>query len=263
MTDHVVMFSGGLCSFHAAHRVLQERDRERVTLLFCDTLIEHDDLYRFLDDAGRVLNHPITRISEGRTPWQLFHDEGMIGNTRADLCSRILKRELADKWVKENCDPNPVLYFGFDFTEAHRLEDVKNAKPWAKCEAPLLKPPYLWPHQMVQRALDMGIEPSNSYKQGFSHDNCGGFCVKAGHATFARLLHHRPDVFADNEAEEQRFRQTTGKDVSILRDRRGGETKPLTMRKFRENLENGGLFDKEDVGGCNCFSPPMGQEGEY
>ena len=260
MTDHVVMFSGGLCSFHAAHRVLQEQNREKVTLLFCDTGIEHADLYRFLDDACRALNHPVTRISYGMTPWELFHSQGMIGNTRADLCSRILKRELADKWVKENCAPNPVLYFGFDFTEAHRLEGVTRSKPWATCKAPLISPPFMWKADMEQAARDMGVEPSESYKQGFTHDNCGGFCIKAGQAHYAKLLHQRPDVYAFNEQQERKFREDKGKDVSILRDRKGGETKPLTLEQFRINIELGGIFDEDDDGGCNCFAPTVDEE---
>ena len=256
MTDHVVMLSGGLCSFAAAHRVLQEQDRENVTLLFMDTLVEDDDLYRFLRETSRALNHPVTIIAEGRTPWQVFHDEGMIGNTRADLCSRILKRDLGDAWVKENCGPNPVLYFGFDFTEARRLEGVKRSKPWAICKAPLINPPLMWQNDMIALAKSLGVEPSRSYVQGFSHDNCGGRCIKAGQAHWARLLHQRPEVYAEEEREEQLFRANTGKDVAILRDRRGGTTTPYPLKRFRENIERGGTFDTDDVGGCNCLSSP-------
>lgn len=254
--EHIVMFSGGLCSFHAAHRVLQEVDREKVTLLFCDTNNEHEDLYRFIADAQRALNHPVTRIADGRTPWEVFHDEGMIGNTRADLCSRILKRDLGAAWLKENCGPNPTLYFGFDFTEQHRLDQQRKSRPWATCEAPLLSPPYLWKEQMEEAARAMGVEPSQSYKDGFTHDNCGGECIKAGHAHWARLLHLRPDRFANSEKNESEFRARTGKDVAILRDRSGGTTKPLTLAEFRRRIESDWQFDQDDEGGCNCFAPP-------
>lgn len=254
MADNVVMMSGGAASYCAAKRVLAAQDRESVTLLFADTLMEDPDLYRFLDDAERRLNHPVTRVSEGRTPWQLFHDEGMIGNTRADLCSRILKRELMDDWVRANTAA-PVLYFGFDFTEPQRLEGVRRAKPWARCEAPLLDPPLLWKSQMFDELERDGIEVPRLYRMGFQHNNCGGFCVKAGHAHFARLLHQLPEAYAYHEGEERAFRERTGKDVAILRDRIGGDTKPMTLEQFRLNVEHGGLFDAEDEGGCNCFAP--------
>ena len=255
MPDHVVMFSGGAASYCAAKRVLASQERDQVTLLFTDTMMEDPDLYRFLDDAERRLNHTITRISDGRTPWELFHEQGMIGNTRADLCSRILKRELADRWVKENCT-DPVLYFGFDFTEPNRLEGVRRAKPWARCEAPLMSAPLLWKDQMFAELEADGITVPRLYSMGFTHNNCGGFCIKAGHAHFARLLHQMPDTFAHHEGQEDLFRKNTGKDVSILRDRTGGNTSPLTMGRFREMIQSGWSFDTDDEGGCNCFAPP-------
>lgn len=254
MPDHVVMLSGGAASYLAAKRVLASQDRGDVTLLFCDTNEEDADLYRFLGDCERRLQHPVVRIADGRTVWEVFHDEGMIGNTRADLCSRILKRDLADKWVKENC-ADPVLYFGFDFTEPHRLEGVRRAKPWARCEAPLV-PEMLWKQQILAEVEADGLTLSRAYRQGYQHDNCGGACIKMGHGGWARTLHLRPDVYARWEENERQFRARTGKDVAILRDRIGGDTKPLTLEAFRLRLQSGGFFDTTDEGGCNCFAPP-------
>ncbi len=58
-----------------------------------------------------------------------------------------------------------------------------------------------------------------------------------------------------HEGREQELREHLGKDVAILRDRRGGKLKPLTLRAFRERLErNSGAFDRHDWGGCGCFS---------
>ncbi len=62
MTHHVIMMSGGAGSFAAAKRVLAGKPNH-VTLLFCDTLIEDEDLYRFLDDIEDHLGIPITRIA--------------------------------------------------------------------------------------------------------------------------------------------------------------------------------------------------------
>ena len=44
-----------------------------------------------------------------------------------------------------------------------------------------------------------------------------------------------------------------GKDVAILRDRRGGTRTPLTLRTFRERAEAKGDVDTEEWGGCGCF----------
>lgn len=244
------MFSGGAASYCAAKRV------PGAILLFADTLMEDEDLYRFLDDAERRLNNKIVRVADGRTPWELFHEQGMIGNTRADLCSRILKRELLDNWISENVS-DPVVHFGFDASEMHRLEGVRRSKPY-RCEAPLTWPPVImFKQQMLEELERDGIAPPRLYRMGFMHNNCGGFCVKAGHAHFARLLHQMPERYRHHEEQEARFRREKGKDVAILRDRNGGETSPMTLRQFRERIESGGLFDQDDEGGCNCFAPPL------
>lgn len=60
-----------------------------------------------------------------------------------------------------------------------------------------------------------------------------------------------PERFAKHEQAEQDLREYLGKDIAILRDREGGDTKPLTLREFRER----GLDGQEsfDWGGCGCF----------
>ena len=50
-------------------------------------------------------------------------------------------------------------------------------------------------------------------------------------------------------------RDLLGSDVSILRDRIGGQVKPLTLRRFRDGLDaQPGLFDGDDWGACGCFT---------
>lgn len=45
---HVVFFSGGACSYCTAKRVIENVGKENVVLLFTDTKIEDEDLYRFI-----------------------------------------------------------------------------------------------------------------------------------------------------------------------------------------------------------------------
>jgi hypothetical protein len=66
------------------------------------------------------------------------------------------------------------------------------------------------------------------------------------------LLAKRRESYLEVEHDEERFRKMTGKNVSIMRDRSGGTTKPLTLRVFREKIENGQLFTADDWGGCGC-----------
>lgn len=254
----IMSFSGGLCSWFAAQRLVERHGKSSVTLLFADTLIEHSDLYRFLNDASADLGVSITRIADGRTPWDIFFANRMMGNTRVDLCSRILKRELLDRWSIDNCDPmRTVQCAGLSYGERDRYVRFRarmRAKGWAT-QAPAMAAPHTEKAGMLAALRSRGLEPSDSYEDGFAHDNCGGFCVKQGQKGFIRLLVKRPDTFRFHEGEEQRFRAMTGKDVSILRDRTGGTTKPLTLKVLRERYE-GRQFDclsfADEGAACGC-----------
>jgi len=254
---HVVMFSGGVGSWAAARRVVDTHGPDDVTLLFTDTLIEDEDLYRFLEDAARDLGVPVTRIAEGRTPWEVFFDERFLGNSRIDPCSKILKREMAARWLTAHCDPEDTrVYVGIDWTESHRytrLAARHAANGWTYL-APLCDPPLQMKQQFLDDLRARGIAPPRLYRMGFSHNNCGGFCVKGGHGHFALLLQHLPDRYRLHEAKEQELRAYLGKDVSILTDTIGGTKRPLTLQAFRERIEAGFEFDRFDLGGCGCFA---------
>ena len=257
MIRHLVYFSGGVGSWAAAKRVAQREDVDQLTLLFADTLIEDEDLYRFLPEAveniGKDAVVDFVRIADGRDPWEVFADVRFIGNTRVDPCSRVLKRELMEKWRDTHCTPETTLYFGIDWTEIHRLERVQKRTPGWQIEAPLAEPPYLNKKEMLSWLTAEGIKPPRLYDLGFSHNNCGGFCVKSGQAQFARLLNTMPKRYAYHEQKEIDLVAKLGSDVSILRDRRGGKTKPMTLRSFRKRLEQEPtLFDQHDIGGCGC-----------
>lgn len=254
--QYVMSFSGGLCSWFAARCLINRHGTRAVTLLFADTNFEHADLYRFLVDASVDLGVPITRIADGRTPWDVFFENRMMGNSRIDLCSRILKRELLDKWSHEYCDPlRTVQCVGLSHAEKSRYIRFRSrmrARGW-KTQAPAMAFPQADKNFMMEALRARGLELSESYEDGFAHDNCGGFCVKQGMAGFRLLLTKRREFYLFNEAQEEKFRQMTGKNVSIMRDRSGGTVKPLTLKVFRERIESGQICAVgTDQGGCGC-----------
>ena len=292
--DYVVHFSGGLSSWCAAERTILKFGQDKVILLFADTLGEDEDLYRFLIEGAAVLfdqSKPgwaanlgrvipsvedsgnrqhfllwlklmmskdtpnLVWLQEGRTIWEVFRDERFLGNSKVDPCSKTLKRELLDSWCHRNLRHDVTHIFGFDWSEGHRLDRMNAYDQSAlKRKAPLLDPPYLSKAQMVDLVRFYGIEPPRTYAMGFSHNNCGGGCVKAGQASFALLLRTMPERYAFWEQKEAEMRQYLGKPVSILTDRRGdGIKKPLSLREFRERLAREGKYDESDWGSCGCF----------
>lgn len=265
---HVVQFSGGLCSFWAAHRVIEQYGRQNVTLLFADTKMEDEDLYQFIADAEDYLNVRVVSLAEGRTPWELFSHKGMLGNSRFPLCSVILKREVLDAWRKVNTMPEThTFHLGLDWTEEHRMVGVGGKpgmvevfKPW-NVTAPMMSEPIWDKCRMQNEWVALGYKLPRLYTMGFPHNNCGGFCIKAGHAHFAHLLKMMPDRFRFHESNENNVREKTGKDYSILNDRRGdGKKKTLTLSMLRERIERGEDFDRDDWGGCGCSVEATAQE---
>lgn len=291
----VVNVSGGKGSWATWKVAAQIHGAENTVGLFADTMMEDEDLYRFLvESAANVYGITLPDwwdsegerewfrmvaeefipglvwMADGRDVWEVFKDKRFLGNSRIDPCSKILKRDLIRKYIVDNYTPeNCVAYIGIDWTESHRFtKAIPYWEPFT-VRAPLAEKEHMLDGQQVMDWLEReGIRAPRLYEMGFPHNNCGGFCVKAGQASFRLLLEKMPERYAYHEAKEQELREYLGKDVTILVDRRGGTKKPMTMKAFRERIQGaatleeacgGDLVALEDMkyefGGCACFTP--------
>lgn len=257
MTQHIVMWSGGITSWATARHVIAQHGTASVTLLFADTNAEDEGLHAFNAEASAQLGVPITRVADGRDPWQVFEDKRWLGNTRIAQCSMELKLKPCRDWLNANARnfADTTLYVGIDWTETERLPAiVKGWAPWT-VDAPLTRPPYRDKRQLLDEARAAGLPVPRLYDLGFAHNNCGGGCVKGGQAQWVRLLRVFPERYARAEAAEAKMRALLGKDVSILRDRTGGATRPLTLAALRQRIEEQpDQLDLFDEGGCGCFT---------
>lgn len=250
------MFSGGLGSWAAAKRVAERCGTAGLTLLFTDTRMEDEDLYRFLEEASANVGAPLVKIAEGRNPWHVFFDERYLGNSRIDPCSKVLKRQMAERWLTEHCDPaDTTIHVGIDWTEEHRYTrmQARHAEKGWHYEAPLCQEPYLGKHDVLAWLKREGIKLPRLYEMGFAHNNCGGFCIKAGQGHFANLLRALPERYAKHEAMEQALQTYLGKKVTILKQMRDGVTKPMSLKELRGQIQGGAQVDAFDIGGCGCF----------
>lgn len=250
----IISLSGGIGSWCCLDKVLSCTEKENVIPVFCDTLAEDGDLYRFLDDIETHYGVSIVRICVGKTPFELAWEENYIYNSRVANCSRKLKSKPFREWLEGMYSPDEaVVCLGIDYTESHRVAAIEgNYKPY-KTEFPLCEPPYIEKWEMLQELEKTGIRPPRLYALGFSHNNCGGCCFKAGIAHYRNLLQKDPFLFLEWENKEERLRAKIGKDVSILK-RHG---KPYTLKTLREETTHFqcSIFDDEEieVGGCGCF----------
>jgi len=226
--------------------------------VFADVNGEDADNYRFLREVHEhVGGELVTLDNDGRTIWDVFRETRFLGNTRVDTCSRELKREPIERWLREHRDPaTTVMHIAIDWTEAHRIPAIRDG--WARSG-------WQTAFLMVDRELDkwhalawaksVGIEPPSLTRDGWPHANCRGGCVRAGQGQFAALLLRRPEAFAEWEREEAEFVAWLGKPVSILRDRRGGGTRAMPLTELRVRVNSGEIKPDLGDGSCNCMQP--------
>lgn len=210
-------------------------------------------------------------LVEGRDPWEVFRDKRFIGNSQTDPCSEMLKRlEFAD-WRSANCyregelfgEPD-VFLVGIGDHEQHRFYGNSktpgilhsNALDGWLYEAPLLSEPAPGEMSLFYAPLsDIGPREPRLYGMGYMHNNCGGYCCKAGQAHWANRFRVQPARFAYDAMMERKLRVHLG-DYAMLTDRRGGEKKPMSLDAFAERLraEPGRAYEfQPGESGCGCM----------
>jgi len=255
-----VMFSGGAASWYTAKRVrdtILNGDSSNMLLLFADTKTEDEDLYRFIKEAADDIGCSYLCLADGRDIWQIFNDVKFLGNSMIDPCSRILKRQLIKSWLYRNMHPDTTeIYIGMDYSEGQRFERAKNFWGKWRIHAPLLDKPYMDKNAMFAEMEQAGIDVPRLYEMGFPHNNCGGFCVKAGKSQFKLLWEKMPDRYAYHERKEQEIRKVLG-EVTVVKESRKGVSTPITLRDLRLRWEKDMDKDEDlfEWGGCACFTP--------
>lgn len=253
----VVSYSGGVGSFCAAKRIIAAHGPEAVTLLFCDTKTEDEDLYRFLGESTEVLGVELVTHVDGRDIWGVFNDVRFMGNSRIDPCSRVLKREPFHKWMNKNRSPDDTaLVVGISWDEVHRLKRMKAAWDPFEVLAPMTEKPYLSKSAMLDEVRDAGLRPPRLYALGFPHNNCGGFCIKTGQAQFKLLYEQFPERYLEHERRQEELFAKIGQ-RGFIRRVVNGTTQHLSLKQFREILEATADNDEQlrfDWGGCGCFT---------
>jgi len=251
---HIVSLSGGVSSAVAADLVINKHGKENVTLWFADTSWEDEDLYRFLGDLEKRWGLSILYYRDGRTPLEVFENENIIPNTRVAPCTRILKIDPFVKFLKAHEKPVTV-HLGIGWDETHRMDAPRRnyeALAGVSVEFPLLWKPIVFnPFQLVE---SWGIQIPRLYSLGFPHNNCGGRCVKQGIREWRRLRAAMPERFAEvREWEDaQRAQDEKKKDYAILKDRRGGQLRPMPLAELDQRVEDDETGASEDLFSCFC-----------
>lgn len=256
---HVVSVGGGFSStIELPLEVIRKHGAENVDLVICALAGESDDLWRLVRECERLTGKHVTRVSYAPDDdrkfavdarfetwwgiWDVFFDQGMMGNPFADPCSRMLKRETMARYMTATYDPaNTVLHVGITKNEIDRMLAIR--RNWSRqgwtveadlCDVELVG-------NSGERCQQMlGWQPI-AYMRGHTHNNCNGFCIKAGKGQMARLLYFDRENYLYHEINEAKFQERFNTTATIMRDEysvkgvRG--VRPLSLRQFRERME--------------------------
>ncbi len=99
MTTHVVQYSGGIGSWAATQRIIAAHGTDNLVLLvLADTRAEDPELWRFVHDSTTHIGVEPTVVADGRTPFEVFHDQRFLvlspsGQVSRGSHSRACRRE--------------------------------------------------------------------------------------------------------------------------------------------------------------------------
>jgi len=250
---HIGTLSSGAGSAYACKLMIDEVGKENAQLIFTDTLWEDSDNYRFLNEITTHLDAPLVRLTHGKNPLELAWSEKALPSNRMAFCSRKLKREPLETYIKTLNEP-VTLWWGIDIEEKHRSIPIQ--RNWcenfgAASRFPLIEqvtPRY----ETFEWLHSIGIKRPRMYDKGYSHANCAGRCVRAGLSHWAHLYRTDPDRYYEVECLEQRWQQDFNKPNTILR--KSGE--PISLKDFRQQYLEGGTLFPQDVsdGACGCMA---------
>lgn len=237
-------------------------------LRFCESIpdieVDEQGRKRLLKELARRVSFTTEKLvwlQDGRTPWDLFRDVRFIGNSRIAPCSHKLKQQVARRWLEDKYGPSGVrVYLGIHWSERDRFYGTatrQGAKahwePWI-AESPLCDRFDVSPGMIMSQIKKDGLDSPVLYQLGFEHNNCGGFCVRAGQKQFRQLQTLLPLRYAYHEDRERELQGELGTAATILTRTKNGVKQKLSLEELRESQIDADSFSS----GCGCFiDPPL------
>ncbi len=248
MKDKIISWwSGGITSAVACKLSIDLYGKDNCRIIFIDTKNEDDDTYRFMDDCSKWYDLPIETITSDKheSVQDVWLKYKALNNASGAVCSSEMKRQVREKWQKNNSWEHQV--FGFELDEAKRAKGMVLNHSKTKPIFPLMM--YgLTKKDCIKIVEAAGIEPPNMYKLGFLNNNCFKTgCVQGGIGYWQKMKRDFPDKFDKMAEMEHRITNEKGKPITMLKDqsKNGGlvflkphpdypQMKDISMMKGRE-----------------------------
>lgn len=187
-----------------------------------DTKNEHEDTYRFKEDCEKWYGLPIETISaigdryeNIQAVWRKFKS---LNVAHGAICSTVLKREVRERWQRENDYTHQVFGFEFDKKEFNRAMAMSLNHTDAKGIYPLLMHGYD-KERCVQIIEEQGIKIPMPYYFGFLNNNCQKTgCVQGGIGYWQKMKVDFPEKYEAMADMEHELTALRGEPVTMLKD---------------------------------------------
>lgn len=271
--NRIVSLGGGVTSTGLLPLHVQKKyPNDNIVLLIAVIRNEHPDVWKMCQIISEKTGIPVTYITydssyEGNYRvisfdeihtamdiWELFDEQNMIASSVFDVCSSKMKREILKRYIQDNfSNKDTVVHLGITHDEAHRMKGVY--RNWTqglgyRVKADLIPLTAVESFDKQKVSLDIfGFVPE-LYQLGFSHNNCSGYCVKAGKKHLKKLLETLPEVYHYHEEQEAAWQAKRDQTFTALRETRNGKRYRLTLRELRDRIEKTGdvkyVADEQD-----------------
>lgn len=209
----------------------------------CDTCLANDAEYRMNLSEYRTLQHQPNR------------DETKL---------RVLAREFDGRIERCSTDGRFVrVVLGMDIIQdCDRLFRAEMYWKPFRVWFPLAEAPFVNKIDIIEALQTHNVSAPRLYAEGFEHNNCGGFCVKAGMGQMAHLYKRIPERYLYHEKKEQEFQEFIGEEVTILSQTTKGVRRNLSLKELRLRIEAGEDFSFSKGMACACLNPASVEDDE-
>ena len=223
----IAWWSGGVASAVTCKICVDWFGVDNVRIVFIDTKNEDDDTYRFKSDCELWYGKSIETIAseEYESIEEVWYDNLSLNIAKGAICSVEMKIKVRQQFCKKNKFSHNA--FGFDVSEIDRAKDMKKNNSYLNPIFPILaellsKKDCI---KAIEKANDLflKIEVPNTYKLGYSNNNCFKTgCVKGGIGYWQKIQKDSPEKFLAMAKREHEITNLKGSPVTICKDQSAG-----------------------------------------
>lgn len=218
----VAWYSCGVSSFIAAH-LAKDVDR----LIYCHIENQHPDSLRFLSDCEGFFGKRIEILqSEHQSVEKVVEKYRFLNSPYGAKCTNVLKKQARKEWEKKQDEPLTYVW-GYDYTEKHRAERLRESEPDIIHEFPLIDAG-MTKEDCHKLSKKLGLKRPAMYDMGYPNNNCIG-CVKGGMGYWNMIRKDFPEAFERMAKLEREIGHSCIKNCFLdeLSPNRGRKPKPI------------------------------------